>query len=233
MTDWNSHFRSLSKQPKAQAEFGTVGGLYTVAELKDLIAAKDADLANLAVLTKQAFQSWQTKDSNSANAWHNDYQSLLSRYATAKTQGASMAWSAFMPDSMTPADDAYKGVLTAINPLWQSNTNAPGSLGDLNLRLAQGSQQALANPRPIPQPSPSSDFDLKRMQNAGQAAAYVPSPLKTAIATFVPGIVPNDATNPQYKPFDAKQFAKDHWEGLAVGTVGLLVTLKVLAKVGI
>jgi hypothetical protein len=230
--NWNSHFRALSQAPHSQAEFGTIAGQYTIAELKDLLTAKDSDMGNLSTMVGQFFSTWQKQNANAANAWHNDWQTLIGRYASAKSSAQNhitLAAVNFMPDSMIPADDVYRAVLTALNPAWQTNGSAPGSLSDLSQRIALAGAST-ANLVPTPQPNSTSDVDVNVFNKANQATPYIPSVLKVAAGAIAPGIIPTDKTE---KQFDPANFLKDHWEGLAIGTVGLLVSLKVLAKVGI
>lgn len=228
--NWSKHFRTISRNEKGQAEFGTVAGQYTVAELKDLLAAKDASMTALASQVVQFFSTWQKQNPSDANAWHAQYASLLSNYAKAKSNanlvigGASMG---LLPDSVIPADDTYKAVLTALNSAWAQNTNANGSLGDLLMRLSNaGAQNSPVN---IPQPQ-AADFDLNNMQRANTIANQVPSPVKAFVGAFDPNVIPKDATAPQYDP---ESFVKNHWKELGIGGVLLVVTLKILSKVGI
>jgi hypothetical protein len=229
--NWNTHFRNLSRATSGQAEFGTVGGLYTIAELKDLLNAKDSDMANLSTMANQFFATWQKQNPNAANAWHNDWQALIARYASAKSSAQTQITisTSFLPDSMVPADGTYRDVLTALNPAWQTNGSAPGSLSDLTQRisLAGASTVGLAS---TPQPKGSSDVDLNAFNKVNQATPYIPAAVKAAVGALAPNVVPTDKTQSQ---FDPSSFVKDHWEGLTIGGVGLLVTLKLLAKFGL
>jgi hypothetical protein len=228
--NWNTHFRNLSRTTSGQAEFGTVGGLYTIAELKDLLNAKDSDMANLSTMANQFFATWQKQNPNAANAWHNDWQALIGRYASAKSSAQTIASSNyFLPDNMTPADGPYRDVLTALNPAWQTNGSAPGSLSDLSQRIALAGAST-AGLAPTPQPGQKSDVDLNTFNKVNQATPYIPAAVKAAVGALAPNIVPTDKSKPE---FDPASFVKDHWEGLTIGGVGLLVTLKVLAKFGL
>jgi hypothetical protein len=151
-----------------------INNLYTVAELADLRAAKDVDLQDLDQHQADFAPTWVAQDSAGYVAWINDRSALGTRYDAAKSQAdsdlelrkfADPAWD-ILPATMQDADAQYKAVLAALNPSWQQNTNAPGSLGDLDLRLQQASG-APTDYSNQPQPTPGSDFDLTLLQGAG------------------------------------------------------------------
>lgn len=142
-----------------------INGQYSVAELKDLIAAKDFDLAQLGQHYADYSPTWVTQDSTSYVAWTNDWNALQSRYASTRSSAeTTITEAAFIvePDSLIPADAEYKAVLAAVNPSWAQNTNAPGSLGDLDLRLTKASG-APTDYSGQPQPTPGSDADLNAL----------------------------------------------------------------------
>jgi len=152
--------------------FGTdpITGSYSIAEGKDLLAAKDKDMAELARQSPPMLAAWRQKDAAGAGAWDRDYASLKSRYAKARdTLSSAISKAKFIPvpDNLITADwadSAYKGLLTAINPSWTAHKNAPGSIGDLMVRLGQGSKMVMEK-YDVPQPSASSDASLQVLQH--------------------------------------------------------------------
>jgi hypothetical protein len=174
--------------------FGTdpITGNYSVAETKDLIAAKDADMAELASQSPSMLSAWRAKDPAAAGAWEKDYAALKSRYGRARdTANAALGPSKYvpLPDSLITlgaVDNAYKGILNALNPAWTSHTNAPGSLGDLSARLGQGSAMKMAT-YDAPQPRRSSDASMQilrytpAVEKVAPAVERVVDPAMTAV----------------------------------------------------
>ena len=180
MTNWEQHFRQLrARRPSPMVKamnytpvgFGMVGNAYSIAELIDLIAAKDVSLANLDKL----FAEVQAKpfDLTDISARLN---ALKGRYQIARNNAESAITLArlnfLVPNTMIAADNEYKNILAAINPKWQSHTwsTGDGSLEDINSALTNmGATGASASP--IPQPRAGTDADLRNMQTATMVTA--------------------------------------------------------------
>lgn len=166
MTDWATHFQRLSAETsraarqayREQADFGTVGGLYTVAELRDLIAAKNKEVEVLTADGNKFLPTWRETDPMAADAWANDLATLIRDYdAAIAIANKTITEGRLLPENMSPADSEYRGVLTAVNNLWQQKTDGPGSLGDLRSRLQAAG--AVMTAYAVDQPKKGSDFD--------------------------------------------------------------------------
>jgi len=160
MTNWEKHFRAMA--PAKQPDFGTVNGQYTVAELQDLVAAKDVQVANLATQLAEVQGMRVPFDLSGVQG---QYDALKARYDAARADAQkaidAAAWSWSVPNSLLPADAQYKGLLTALNPKWQQNTWAPGdgSIEDISQTLKSMGATGKGD-KPTPQPRASSDASL-------------------------------------------------------------------------
>ena len=142
--DWRSRFR------QASAEFGTVAGFYTVAELKDLIAAKDVEMNAMALQIVKGDAGIQS-----------DFRALQDRYqkarATAIAAEGSM-YSYITPDSLNvasgAADFAYKQIITALQQV--PGVVSKGDKQDIANRLINKGWKPTYK---VPQPKKGSDVD--------------------------------------------------------------------------
>lgn len=150
----------------------TILGYHSVAELSDLVLAKDVAMRNLGrrflevANTEQDFSTFVPV-----------YQALVARYNVARAiaQEAinNSAYSA-RPTNMIRAEDEYNGLLTALNPRWQEHTWSPGdgSLEDLYAQvIAFGSTGK--NDEPTPQPQSGSDYDFNVLTTTGQVTSAI------------------------------------------------------------
>jgi hypothetical protein len=183
--NWEQHFRAMrSGRPspyQLQAYgFGMIGNAYSIAELIDLVAAKDVTLANIdKLLGEVQAKPFDLGDvSSRLNALHARYQAARANAESAIT----MARLNFLtPNTMIPADTEYKAILAACNPHWESHSWAPGdgSMEDINNTLTtMGATGATASP--IPQPKSGSDFDLNQLQTANAAITMAEGAAKGA-----------------------------------------------------
>ncbi len=149
----------------------TILGSHTVAEVDDLIAAKDTDLADFA--TKRAALS-----SAPDATWDADFAALQSRYSSARTTYQVMrpilaSAILFVPNSMIAAEDQYQAILSALynrppppqgsTPVY-SDTVYPGGFQDLADRMLHSADPTTGAPvmvdeSNIPQPT-ATDVDL-------------------------------------------------------------------------
>ena len=146
-----------------------IGNNYSVAELIDLVAAKDTELANIDKL----FAEVQSKPFDLTDI-SNRLSALKRRYQTARVNAekaiADGRLAFAIPNSMIMADSEYRAVLSALNPRWQEHTwsSGDGSIEDIDDALMHlGATRSGATP--IPQPSSGSDFDLNQMHAANTA----------------------------------------------------------------
>jgi hypothetical protein len=142
-----------------------IAGLYSVAELKDLIKAKDYDLDQLGAHYAAFAPTWVNADSASFVAWTDDWSKLQQAYDAARADGETAISEASLvlgSDNDIQADAPYRAILTALNPTWAQDTPAPGSLIDLDARLsaASGAQTDYSQQ---PQPTPGTDADLNAL----------------------------------------------------------------------
>jgi hypothetical protein len=143
--------------------FGTVAGFYTVAELQDLVAAKDAEMRNTARMFAEI--SGLPYD---FTAFLPLYNQLTSRYSAARAvaqKAIADAVGAWRPTNLIVADAEYQGLLSAVNPRWKENTWTPGdtSLESINDQLRKFGATG-TGAEPIPQPSKGSDVDITAYQ---------------------------------------------------------------------
>ena len=107
-------------------------------------------------------------------SWEGAWATLQANYAKARLNAesalAAAKWNP-LPATLISADTVYKGILTAMNPSWQSNTVAPGSYGDLAQQL--GAMGATMDTSPLPQPTRGSDAGLTAYQQAKGATTVI------------------------------------------------------------
>jgi hypothetical protein len=140
----------------------TIADLFSVAELKDLLTAKDYDLTQMGDHYAAFSPTWVNSDNATFLAWTNDWNALNTAYAAAKSDAQTIIDEAEFiigSDATISADSQYRAVLSALNSTWAQNTPAPGSIIDLEARLATASGQA-TDYSTQPQPTPGTDADL-------------------------------------------------------------------------
>jgi hypothetical protein len=175
--DWEQYFRtavpyvrrSSDGRPSLQTRwgFGTVAGYYTIAELKDLIAAKDATIRNLLA----EYDEVRDKPLD-FTTFLSSLQNLLIRYQNAKAAAQIVideAKNAWRPDNMVIADNEYRAILAACNPRWNEYTwsSGDGSLEDLFDQVRNFGSTG-KNSEPIPQPSKGSDVDFETLRETSK-----------------------------------------------------------------
>lgn len=136
----------------------TIFGAYTVAELVDLLKAKDYQFAQV----QKAIDDRHGVPVDSSFAA--DWETLKSRYATAKNiANATIAVANVTPgpNNLITADSQYRGVLTALkrNPDGQYQK---GDMDDLVTRLKLAGN--VVDESHTPQPSPDSDFEFNTLK---------------------------------------------------------------------
>jgi hypothetical protein len=138
---------------------GTVLGDPSVAELIDLVAAKDYEIAQLEQAYADFSPTWVQKDSAAYVAWVNDWTALKTRYAIARSSAEtdiSIAKISPVPNNAINAKTTYNGILFAMSPV--PNTVSTGSLQDIYNRItAAGGKVDMSK---VPQPKPGTDLDL-------------------------------------------------------------------------
>jgi hypothetical protein len=134
----------------------TILGEQSLAELKDLLAAKDKEFA---VITNALASTPQTSWPNTAlyTDWMNDWTALQARYNAVRklAQGDidTGNWQP-VPLSIQPAQMRWNDVIKAIQPVY--NTTTKGDLVDVHARLNAVQKIPVYT---VPQPLKSSDFE--------------------------------------------------------------------------
>lgn len=161
------------------AAFGTILGYHSVDELKDLVAAKDATLRNLARRLEEVSGSGQLDLATFTPV----YNTLVARYATARAKAQKAiddAIDAWRPLNMISAESEWNDLLTSLNPRWKEYTWSPGdgSVEDLYDRVANAGSTGVHD-EPTPQPRPNTDVDF----NVLTATTHVTQALESASTT--------------------------------------------------
>ena len=129
---------------------------YNVGELRELIAAKDVELAN-ETAARAAFTG------SPDPTWDGQWSAVQAAYQAARTKAERWIALTSLPLLGGDSDDAtgeYGALLFALNSSWATNTVAPGSFDDLSARLTVAAMQQnvpLPTPEPLPQPSMQND----------------------------------------------------------------------------
>jgi hypothetical protein len=199
--DWKEHFQRVSKESE-ESVFGTVLGSHTVAELSDLVDAKDHDMKELSDAISHLSSVWLKSDPSAYNDFHQDYISLQSRYNAARSKaslaiaGGKAAWA---PNSVIPVESEYQGILSALSPV--VNTRTKGSLADLTARLQVVANKLGTSVQFTAPPQPTAtDADLLGYKKTDSITRAMPNWVKRAVGTVVPEWVPDTADKPKYDP---------------------------------
>ena len=195
--DWATHFQALSKgQPTAS--FGvTVTGAYSLAELQDLLDAKDKELLVLRADAEAFFPTWTAKDPIVAANWKSNFQDLQKSYGDVRGRAQKeIASSHLLPDNMVGEDPLYKEVLATFNINWKQHDASTDRLVDLRSRLQAAG--AKMTPYTVPQPRKGSDFQqnvykaaddaVKGVEDAAHKAADWSRPILIALGVIAAGL---------------------------------------------
>lgn len=154
----------------------TVAGVPSVAELRDLVAAKDFEMAAMTKSYADWSPAWVAKDPAGYIDYTNDWDALQKRYASARHMAdndfsgvGTVIASAALDETQIPAADGWNAILSALKR--DPTTISKGDLQDLYNRIV-----ASGAPSPdftgMPQPKKGSDADLNLLNDLGGA----PSP---------------------------------------------------------
>lgn len=127
--------------------------LYNLQDVVDLIAAKDANIANLV-------QSRGLLPQPPDSTWDQQFADVQNSYADARSRAQAVISDAKVIALGTsawtyePATNVFNDILSSLNVAYASQTPAPGSFDDLDARLRSNSQNIPIPPTPtLPQPS--------------------------------------------------------------------------------
>lgn len=191
----------------------TVLGAHTVAELRDLLNAYNYQQGELEKAADGARDHWVSQDAAGWTQWKADYDSWNASYQPVRTAANTL---------LAATATTLQNVVTA-EPQYQDLAKAFAPMADLDRRFRQGPAAAVApsygaNPQPT---APDADLGAYKATDAGTRA--MPDFVKTGVATFAGGLVPQTADAKNYKPI-----SKTAWALLALGAV---VSLGVFVKV--
>ena len=158
----------------------TILGQHSVTELKDLLKAKDSNLADMAKAASSFGPKWKVSDPSSYSAWMSDYNLLKAGYslaaieAKAEILGGEMT--PFVSDDNIPAETGYQAVISSLQKT--PGVVSTGDFQDLFSRIQTAQKQAGQAPykeSPTPQPTKGSDTDLNTMNAATDALNSLPT----------------------------------------------------------
>jgi len=175
-------------RPRARRRVGTVLNVPTTQEVKDLIKAKDADIAAMGQGYADLSPTWVDKDNAAFLAWTSDWNDMLSRYESAQ---ASIKTELDSASASAPAGTEWDAVMTALRqayPGYARGSDAPvpntkGDLQDLQARLAAAGGKVPAHD--VPQPTKGADTDLNVYKGADKAIGFLeslPTPVLLVLA---------------------------------------------------
>jgi hypothetical protein len=149
----------------------TVLGQQTVAELRDLLAAKDYTVRQIEQAYAEFAPSWSSRDAAAATQWKADWTAFRKRYDVARA-GAQHAidFAKLTPvsDSLLPADSEFQAVLRALKQV--DGTITKGDLQDLYSRISSAGKAPDVSQTPQPT---APDADLRAYKAADTAVKTV------------------------------------------------------------
>jgi hypothetical protein len=159
-------------------DFGTtINGLYTVAELQDIMSSWDYKMKQLGQAYANISPAWVARDSASYVAWTNDWNALQARYNAALKQAQSAVTTAtinvFTPNSLIPAQVEYTNLMKAMRQSYppDGGPQTKGDFDDLNLRLSAAATLLGTQPPQYPaMPQPAATDVAQQVFAAGAPA---------------------------------------------------------------
>lgn len=170
------------------ADFGTVAGQQTVAEVKDLFNLWDTRMSQMTDGYNKIKSQWMTVNASEHSDWLADFNNLQNRYNKAKGDAqkaiSDSGWNP-LPDSMIPMQDGYDNISKAMRQNYPPDgaTVQKGDWIDLfdrlnkagseiaNYKSSSGGQGSLVVDNP-PQPT-APDADLQIIQKTDPVAVIV------------------------------------------------------------
>jgi hypothetical protein len=142
---------------------GTVFGDRTIAELRDLVAAKDVEMSELDAAIAAFGPTWAEKDIDAVTAWDRDWTALLARYAPARVAAQKKLDSTGpLSDDWTPAEGEYERLIRSLQK--EDGKTSPGDHIDLVGRIIDaGAKLDYRVPQPV-----ANDVDLSTFLRASK-----------------------------------------------------------------
>ena len=137
----------------------TIAGAHTVAELIDLVKAKDYVIGEMQNGYDSFQDTWKATDAPTQSKWLDDWNALKTRYGRAHLLAEVEIANAKiqpLPNDVIPAETAWTSILRALQKI--EGVVSPGDLQDLYMRLSNAGKP-VPTPR-IPQPGKGTDVDL-------------------------------------------------------------------------
>jgi hypothetical protein len=137
-----------------------IGGLYSVAELRDWIAAIDVEVAVVEKGRGETLPAWAARDAAAAARWASEWKAFRDRWDRARlvavTEIEVARFDYTRPDSLIVAF-AWPVVARALRTV--AGVESPGDFQELYRRLALARGGNLDFSR-VPQPGTGNDFEL-------------------------------------------------------------------------
>jgi hypothetical protein len=230
--NWDNHFKKVSSRQAGVATFGADFGSFlgmstekTIADLRQLIKAKDDEIAQIEA---------HAKVSSPSADWTKDWQNLKARYSAAR-------------DAAQHAIDSGTGGFlgTGINRFFEGFTTAKQYIDNIlkalkqsypDLHVSKGDIQDLYSRMPFemkPAPQPGTPPSSQAYIALDTGAKYAPEPVKAAVSVLDPYLVPKTADQPSYKKAQDKMTTMSSWitNNLAlVAVIGGAVAVVTLSR---
>lgn len=161
----------------------SLASLATVAELRELVAAKDYTVKQMFEAYIAIRDGWRERNAAELALWESDYEGFRARYGEARGIADmnidAAAWVP-VPDNAIPAPDAWNAIMKAIRQNWDGTTGGALTRGDL-LDLSDRIIKAGGRPdySKTPQPTAESDGALELFKAADVATKKIEAAAKS------------------------------------------------------
>lgn len=160
-------------------------GRHTVADLQDLLSAKDGDMFAIDRGYADFGPMWSEQEPRAHDAWLNEYQGLLARYGAARADAHEFiervkADRLRPPPSVVAAESYYEAILRALQR--EEGKVSPGDKFDIIARLTEAGADLQFTPsQPV-----AKDWDLLVYNNGGKILEKIDPGLvgKTGLSTL-------------------------------------------------
>lgn len=143
-------------------QVGTILGDHTSSEVRDLLAAKDVEIAELEAAIASFGPTWAEGDIDAVHAWDDDFAALKVRYQAARDRAQRKLnyKDPILSDDWTPAEGEWNAILDALRK--EDGKVSPGDHMDLVYRISDaGAKLSYKVPQPV-----ANDADLRAFLRA-------------------------------------------------------------------